>query len=71
MFKIAQGIKKAAIVKQGDIRHSCADISRAKRVLCYEPKVPLKEGLVKLLNYYEETYHSERKAHSKSLSPPV
>jgi len=55
----------------GDIRHSCADISRANRTLGYEPKVPLREGLVKLLNYYEETFHSDRKAHSKSLSPPV
>jgi len=55
----------------GDIRHSCADISRAKRVLGYEPKVPLREGLVKLLNYYEETFHSDWKAHSESLSSRV
>jgi len=55
----------------GDIRHSCADISRAKRALGYEPKVPLREGLVKLINDFEGLSHFAQKAHSKSLSPPV
>ena len=39
--------------RTGDIRHSCVDIGKARRVLGYEPKVPLREGLVKLLDAYE------------------
>jgi len=42
----------------GDIRHSCADIRRAKRALGYEPKVLLREGLLKLLNDYEDRFQS-------------
>jgi len=37
--------------RTGDIRHSCADITKARRALGYEPKVPLREGLVKLLAF--------------------
>jgi len=51
----------------GGIRHSCADISRAKRALGYDPKISLKEGLVKLLNDYEELFHFNQKVHSKPL----
>jgi len=35
--------------RKGDIKSSCADISKAKRVLGYEPTVMLKEGLKSLL----------------------
>jgi len=35
--------------RRGDIKSSCADISKAKIVLRYEPKVTLKEGLRSLL----------------------
>jgi nucleoside-diphosphate-sugar epimerase len=31
--------------KTGDVRHSLADINRARRLLGYEPKVMVKEGL--------------------------
>ncbi len=34
-----------AASKAGDVRHSLADISRARRLLGYEPKVMVKEGL--------------------------
>jgi len=37
--------------RTGDIKHSCADISKARRVLGYEPMVPLREGLVNLLAF--------------------
>jgi len=43
--------------RTGDIRHSCADISRAKTVLGYEPKIILREGLVKLLDDHEKVFH--------------
>jgi len=35
--------------RKGDIRNSCADISKAIRALGFEPKVTLKEGLRMLL----------------------
>jgi len=41
---------KYAAPRKGDIKNSCADISKAKRVLGYEPKVALKKGLKTLLS---------------------
>ncbi len=35
--------------REGDVRHSVADISKAKEKLGYSPKIALKEGLKKLL----------------------
>lgn len=35
--------------RAGDIKDSYADISKAKRLLGYEPKVSLREGLLMLL----------------------
>jgi len=38
--------------RPGDIRHSRADVSRARRALGYEPKVPFEEGLRRTLAWY-------------------
>lgn len=38
--------------RPGDIRHSFADISKAKKVLGYYPKVSLREGLANLVKWY-------------------
>lgn len=35
--------------RPGDIEHSCADVSRARRVLGFEPRVELDEGLATLV----------------------
>jgi UDP-glucose 4-epimerase len=32
--------------RPGDIKHSCSDISSARRILGFEPKVSLEEGLM-------------------------
>lgn len=37
--------------REGDIRHCVADISKARRLLGYEPKVALEEGLEELLDW--------------------
>ena len=37
--------------REGDIRHCIADISKAKRLLGYEPKIALEDGLVELLDW--------------------
>jgi UDP-glucose 4-epimerase len=38
--------------RMGDVRHSRADISRARRELGYEPAVPFDEGLRRTLDWY-------------------
>jgi dTDP-L-rhamnose 4-epimerase len=37
--------------REGDIRHCVADISKAKNLLGYEPKVSLEDGLAELLDW--------------------
>ncbi|WP_124728455.1 SDR family oxidoreductase [Staphylospora marina] len=44
--------------RPGDIRHSVFDISKARRVLGWEPKVSLEEGLRKTVEYYREQYRT-------------
>ncbi len=39
--------------RKGDIRHCFADISRAREVLGYEPRVSFREGLVELASWLE------------------
>jgi UDP-glucose 4-epimerase len=38
--------------RPGDVRHSRADITRARRELGYEPSVPFEEGLARTLQWY-------------------
>jgi UDP-N-acetylglucosamine 4-epimerase len=38
--------------RKGDIRHSLADITKARKLLGYEPKVNVKEGIRMLVKYY-------------------
>ena len=40
--------------RQGDIRHSCADISLAREFLGYTPKADLYQGMEKTIAYYRE-----------------
>jgi nucleoside-diphosphate-sugar epimerase len=43
--------------RAGDVRHSLADTSKAKRLLDYQPAVTLREGLIKVIDWYR--IHSE------------
>lgn len=45
--------------RPGDIRHSQADISRAREVLGYEVAVPPREGLARTLAWYQEQARAE------------
>lgn len=47
--------------KLGDIRRLVADISMAKEVLGYEPKVMLEEGVYNYINWYKSTRAIARK----------
>ena len=50
--------------RPGDIRQSYADISKAKKLLGYVPKTPLKEGLTKLVEWYKmHPPYRHKKAH--------
>jgi UDP-glucuronate 4-epimerase len=50
--------KKADIIRQpeqpGDLRHTCADISKAKQLLNYAPKTGLEEGLRQFYDWYRK-----------------
>jgi nucleoside-diphosphate-sugar epimerase len=52
-------------VRPMDIRHSCADIHRAKKVLGYEPKVSLRNGLIELVRYFRGSRMPQPKAKPK------
>ncbi len=41
--------------RPGDVKHSQADIAKAKRLLGYEPSVSFEEGLKKTLEWYRST----------------
>ena len=40
--------------RKGDVKHSLADISKAKELLGYEPKISVEEGLKKTFKWYKE-----------------
>jgi len=42
--------------RPGDIRQSYADISKARKILGYEPKVALRDGLEKLVEWYASSH---------------
>jgi dTDP-L-rhamnose 4-epimerase len=52
--------------REGDIRHCIADISRARRLLGYEPRVTLEEGIPELLGWVREQEADDRVAQATS-----
>jgi dTDP-glucose 4,6-dehydratase len=42
--------------RRGDIRHSCADITKAKETLGYKPNFSFEEGIRKLVEWYSEEH---------------
>ena len=40
----------------GDVRHSCADITKAKSILKFEPTVSLRDGLAKTVAWWREEW---------------
>ena len=48
--------------RKGDVRHSFADISKAKRLLGYSPEVMFAEGLEKTLEWYKTEKHLDEEA---------
>jgi UDP-glucose 4-epimerase len=48
----ARKVPRYAPARTGDVRHSLADISRARKVLGFEPRVNFKDGLLRTLQWY-------------------
>jgi dTDP-L-rhamnose 4-epimerase len=46
--------------REGDIRHCVADISRARALLGYEPRVPLEQGIPELLKWVRDQEAEDR-----------
>jgi nucleoside-diphosphate-sugar epimerase len=41
-------------LRVGDIKQSCADITKAEKILAYRPKFSLKQGLTELVDWYTQ-----------------
>jgi nucleoside-diphosphate-sugar epimerase len=46
--------------RPGDVRHSQADVSRAKALLGFEPLVDVEQGLQLTLAYYQQQLNRPR-----------
>jgi len=46
--------------RQGDVKHSLADISKAQKLLGYDPEVSVREGLKKVYGWYAEQFFHGR-----------
>lgn len=44
--------------REGDVKHSHADITQARQILSYEPRVKFEEGLRKTVDWYRSTFMS-------------
>jgi UDP-glucuronate decarboxylase len=56
-------VVKLALPQDDPVRRQ-PDITLAKSLLHWEPKVPLREGLVKTINYFKDVQEEERRASS-------
>ena len=51
-LKIKEPLLKYRDFRKGDVRHSLADISRAKKLLGYQPEYSIDKGLAKVAKWY-------------------
>ena len=57
-----------APMRDGDVRHSLADVSKAQRILGYVPEISLREGLERTLAWYRQVLADQDSA---ALSQPA
>lgn len=57
-----------AKAKQGDIAHSCADITKAKRILGFNPTHKLQRELLKLIEWYRACIREMKKSCKQILT---
>ena len=46
--------------RPGDVRHSFADISRAKKLLGYDPEFSVTQGLDKATEWYQKSFNNKK-----------
>ena len=51
-----------------DPRQRCPDITKAKRILKWEPRVNLEEGLQSTMTYFKEIFATAKKARPSSVA---
>jgi len=54
--KYPQAVSHSAPWRPGDVRHTKSDITKAKKLVGYEPQVLVWEGLDKTINWFEENW---------------
>jgi len=52
--------------RAGDVRHSLADISRAREYLAFEPTIGLREGLEWTIDWWKQSRYAKRESLSQS-----
>lgn len=52
-------LPKYESARKGDVLHSLADISEAKRILAYTPKISLKKGLINTVRWMESNFAAQ------------
>ena len=52
-----EGVKEFLPMQKGDVRQTYADITKARALLGFEPKVKIAEGVPRFVEWYRE-YHS-------------
>jgi UDP-glucuronate decarboxylase len=50
------------LLPQDDPKRRCPDISKAKRILKWEPKINLEEGLKRTLAYFKQEFSRQQSA---------
>ena len=47
--------------RKGDVKHSLADITAAKKLIGYKPVISFKDGLQKAIKWYKENLMTENR----------
>ena len=73
---VEEKVGKKAIVRvlpdqPGDVPRTCADISKARRLLGYNPQTPFAEGMAKTVAWYQNEYAPMMAAREKAAEAPI